>query len=76
MGFAEGRADQGQMERMRREVVDALEQGAFGLSTGLIYAPGAFTSTEELIELTRAAGERGRHYFSHIRMKMGTLVRK
>jgi len=67
MGFAEGRADQRQMERMRREVVDAIEQGAFGLSTGLIYAPGAFTSTEELIELAGTVGERGRCYFSHIR---------
>ncbi len=74
MGFEEGRADSAQMTRMQREVSRALDQGAFGLSTGLIYPPGAFTSTDELIELTRVVGERNRFYFSHIRGEAETLL--
>jgi len=67
MGFGEGRADADQMARMQRELIAAMQQGAIGLSTGLIYPPGSFTATEELIELTRVVGERNGFYFSHIR---------
>ena len=74
MGFEEGRADSGQMTRMQQEVSRALDQGAFGLSTGLIYPPGSFTSTGELIELARVVGERNRFYFSHIRGEAETLL--
>ncbi len=74
MGFEAGRADSGQMSRMKKEVTHALDQGAFGLSTGLIYPPGSFTSTEELIELARLAGERKRFYFSHVRGESETLL--
>jgi N-acyl-D-amino-acid deacylase len=62
------------MARMQAEVARALDQGAFGLSTGLIYPPGSFTSTEELIELTRVVGKRNRFYFSHIRGEAATLL--
>ncbi len=74
MGFAEGHADSSQMACMQNEVARALDQGAFGLSTGLIYPPGSFTSTEELIELTRVVGKRNRFYFSHIRGEAATLL--
>ncbi len=67
MGFGEGRANADQMARMQQELIAAMQQGAIGLSTGLIYPPGSFTSTDELIELTRAVGERNGFYFSHIR---------
>jgi N-acyl-D-amino-acid deacylase len=74
MGFAEGRADGGQLARMRHEVGEAMAQGSFGLSTGLIYPPGSFTATEELIALTREAARRGGIYFSHIRGEGETLL--
>ncbi len=67
MGFGEGRANADQMARMQQELIAAMQQGAIGLSTGLIYPPGSFTSTEELIELTRVVGARNGFYFSHIR---------
>lgn len=74
MGFGEGRANPGQMAKMKTEVRKALDQGAIGLSTGLIYPPGSFTATEELIELTKIVGERRGFYFSHIRGEGDTLL--
>jgi len=74
MGFAAGRASKEQMEMMKAELCQALDQGAIGLSTGLIYPPGSFTPTEELIELTRIVGRRGGFYFSHIRGEGDTLL--
>ena len=44
-----------------------MEQGAFGLSSGLFYTPGSFADTEELIALAAVAGEFGGVYTSHIR---------
>jgi N-acyl-D-amino-acid deacylase len=59
------RADE--LAAMRRLVEDAFEQGAFGLSSGLIYMPGVYASTEELIDLAAAVARHGRPYISHIR---------
>lgn len=56
-----------EMEKMREMVREAMEAGAFGLSTGLIYLPGTFSRTEEIIELARVAGEFGGIYASHMR---------
>jgi N-acyl-D-amino-acid deacylase len=56
-----------ELERMRGLVRRAMEQGAFGLSSGLFYVPGSFARTEEVIALAAAAGERGGLYTSHIR---------
>jgi N-acyl-D-aspartate/D-glutamate deacylase len=44
-----------------------MEAGAFGLSSGPFYVPGAFATTDELVELAKVAGERGGAYTSHIR---------
>jgi len=51
-----------------------MEAGAFGLSTGLIYPPGSFASTGELVEVTRPVGEAEGIYFSHIRGEGDTLL--
>lgn len=67
MGFVADAPTEEQMTRMQNEVVKALESGAIGVSTGLIYPPGCYTSTEELIDFTQPAGERNGFYFSHIR---------
>jgi len=74
MGYAAGRADKDQLGKMKAELSKALDQGAIGLSTGLIYPPGSFTPTDELIELTRIVGRRGGFYFSHIRGESDTLL--
>jgi N-acyl-D-amino-acid deacylase len=56
-----------ELDRMRRSVAEAMDEGAVGMSSGLIYPPGMHAETEELIELARVVGERGGVYASHIR---------
>ena len=56
-----------ELTRMQEQVRLAMEAGAFGLSSGLIYAPGRFATTEEVIALARVAGEHGGVYISHMR---------
>ena len=51
-----------------------MDEGAVGLSTGLIYAPGVFADTEEIVELARTAAEAGGFYASHIRGEGDTLL--
>jgi N-acyl-D-amino-acid deacylase len=74
MGFKAGRSSQEQMTRMQHEAVKALSEGAWGLSTGLIYPPGSYASTDELKELTQAVARKGGFYFSHIRGESETLL--
>jgi N-acyl-D-amino-acid deacylase len=74
MGFKAGRATPEQMSLMQREAIKALREGAFGLSTGLIYPPGSYASTDELVELTRVVAREGGLYFSHIRGEAETLL--
>jgi N-acyl-D-amino-acid deacylase len=50
-----------------RAVEEGMEQGAFGLSTGLEYTPGRFTPTAEIVAMARLVGRRGGLYTSHIR---------
>lgn len=74
VGFGAEPADETQMARMQDEVIRAMEEGAIGVSTGLIYPPGSFASTEELIAFTRPAGDRDGYYFTHIRGEGKTLL--
>jgi N-acyl-D-amino-acid deacylase len=53
--------------RMRVLVTEAVEAGAVGLSSGLIYVPGMYAATEEIVALAEAAGGAGGLYASHIR---------
>jgi N-acyl-D-amino-acid deacylase len=52
---------------MQRGLAEALEAGAFGFSSGLVYPPSAYASTEELTVLARAMAGRGGLYFTHVR---------
>jgi N-acyl-D-amino-acid deacylase len=74
MGFTARPPDSEQVARMQVEVAQAMDEGAVGVSTGLIYPPGSYTSTEELIAITRPVGERDGFYFSHIRGEGDTLL--
>ena len=53
----------------------AMRDGCFGLSTGLVYPPGAYADTEEVVELARVVGEAGGLYASHIRGEGHSLLR-
>lgn len=67
MGGANRPPTSDELERMRTLVRRGMEHGAFGLSSGLFYTPGSFATTAEVIELARAAAERGGLYTSHVR---------
>jgi N-acyl-D-amino-acid deacylase len=56
-----------QLESMKALVRGAMQEGAFGLSSGLFYVPGSFAKTEEVIELSKAAAEFGGYYDTHMR---------
>jgi N-acyl-D-amino-acid deacylase len=73
MGYRSDAPGLDEMARMQTMVREALDQGAFGISTGLIYPPGSFTEIDELVEVVRPAGERGGLYFSHLRNEAETF---
>jgi N-acyl-D-aspartate/D-glutamate deacylase len=56
-----------ELEKMKALVAQAMQQGALGVSTALIYPPGHYAKTEELIELAKVAAEYGGIYASHMR---------
>ncbi len=56
-----------ELETMSRLLAQSLDQGARGMSTGLIYPPGCYSETGELIDLAQLLGKRQALYFSHIR---------
>ncbi|HYL61559.1 MAG TPA: D-aminoacylase [Candidatus Methylomirabilis sp.] len=56
-----------QLESMKALVRSAMQEGAFGMSTGLFYVPGSFAKTEEVIELAKVAAAMGGYYDSHMR---------
>jgi len=58
---------------MARLLAEALDAGAFGFSTGLVYPPSGYASTEELIALARSMARRRGLYFSHIRGESSML---
>ncbi|HLF20298.1 MAG TPA: D-aminoacylase, partial [Bacteroidota bacterium] len=56
-----------ELDQMKELVRAAMQQGAWGVSTSLIYAPATYAKTNELMELAKAASEEGGMYISHIR---------
>jgi N-acyl-D-amino-acid deacylase len=59
---------------MGRALEEALDQGAFGLSTGLEYVPGRYTPASEIVDLARLVARRGGLYASHIRNEEARLL--
>ena len=56
-----------QLEEMKQYVARGMDEGAFGLSTGLYYAPQSYAKTEEVIELAKVAAAKGGVYDTHMR---------
>lgn len=67
IGYANRKATPEELNRMRALVRQAMEEGAVGVSSALIYAPGAFADTDELVELAKVVAEYDGLYISHIR---------
>lgn len=64
-----------EIARMQKEIDRAFEQGVWGMSSGLIYPPGTFTKTHELIELGKAVARNGGLYSTHVRGEGETLLK-
>ncbi len=67
IGLTNRPATPGEMKQMKQLVRLAMQEGALGLASALIYVPGTFASTEELIELAKVVAEYDGLYISHIR---------
>ena len=67
MGLNDRLASPEEQQKMEVLVEQAMKDGAVGLSTGLIYLPGMYSNTEEVIGLAKAAGKHNGVYASHIR---------
>jgi N-acyl-D-amino-acid deacylase len=63
-----------ELDQMRALVRQAMDEGAFGVASALIYAPGTYAKTDELIELSKAAAPYGGMYISHIRSEGNDLL--
>ncbi|HSP87811.1 MAG TPA: D-aminoacylase [Ignavibacteriaceae bacterium] len=74
VGLDDRTATTEELKKMQEEVAKAVNSGAVGLSTGLEYTPGSFASTEELIELCKAAPEKFRVYSTHMRNEDNTVL--
>lgn len=67
MGNADRRPDPRELDRMKAMVDRGMRAGAWGVSTGLIYLPGRYAETAEIVALAKVAARRGGFYASHIR---------
>jgi dihydroorotase/N-acyl-D-amino-acid deacylase len=63
-----------ELQKMKSLVGQAMEEGAFGLSTGLFYVPGNYAPTEEVIELAKVAGTMGGIHTSHMRDEAASVL--
>ena len=74
LGYVSDAPTPAQLARMQAQVAQAMDEGALGLSTGLVYAPGSYATTEEIVALAMPVGARQGYYFSHIRGEGATLL--
>ncbi|MBW2464200.1 MAG: amidohydrolase family protein, partial [Deltaproteobacteria bacterium] len=74
MGMVERRANLTELHQMRELVDGGMRDGAFGMSTGLIYPPGAFAEAEEIIELAKCVAPYDGIYATHMRDEGSRLV--
>jgi dihydroorotase/N-acyl-D-amino-acid deacylase len=73
-GMAQGEASSAELDTMRAIVREAMEDGAFGIGTALIYPPGNYVSTAELVELAKAMAPYGGIYITHMRSEANALL--
>ena len=74
VGMDDRPATPDELRRMQEEVLRAVEQGCWGVSTGLEYTPGSFATEQEIAAVTGVLPERYRLYSSHIRNEDNTLL--
>jgi N-acyl-D-amino-acid deacylase len=74
MGRANRKATEEELKRMESIVEQAMKEGAVGLSTGLIYIPGTYSSTDEIVRLARVAARYNGVYATHMRNEGDSVV--
>ena len=74
MGYDDRTPTESELEQMKTLVDTSMQQGAFGLSTGLIYPPGVFSTTNELIELCKVVKKYNGIYATHMRGESDTVI--
>ncbi len=74
MGQREGPAGPAELDTMRAVVQNAMRDGAFGISSALIYPPGSYASPDELVELARAMAPLHGHYITHMRSEESAIL--
>ncbi|NWK95875.1 D-aminoacylase [Sphingobium lactosutens] len=75
MGDGAGNPTEAQMDIMRKEVRTAMEAGAFGVTSALIYPPSSFATTADLIAMAKVSAQCGGFYATHMRDESGDLVK-
>ena len=75
VGAENREATQDELERMKTLVRQSMEEGAMGVGSSLIYPPATFSTTEELIELCKVAGEYGGMYITHMRSEGNGILK-
>jgi N-acyl-D-amino-acid deacylase len=73
LGYANRAPSAEELERMKALVKQAMDEGAMGVTSALIYAPANYASTEELIELSKVAAASGGMYIAHIRSEGNSI---
>ncbi|MBN1318355.1 MAG: D-aminoacylase [Anaerolineales bacterium] len=74
MGMETRTPTDSELERMKKLTVEGMTAGAFGLSTGLVYPPGCFAGTDEIIALCKVVAGYGGIYSTHIRGERETML--
>jgi N-acyl-D-amino-acid deacylase len=74
MRFREGEPSAAELDTMRAVTARAMEDGALGVASALIYPPGAYAGTDELVEISRVVARYGGVYISHIRSESYGLL--
>lgn len=74
LGYANRAPNAEELERMKALIKVAMEEGAMGTTTALIYAPDNYATTEELIELSKVAAPYGGMYISHMRSEGNNIL--
>ena len=74
IGYGDRRPTPAELDKMRKLVDQAMQEGAVGMSSALIYAPGVYADTDELIALAEVVGRYGGVYITHIRSEGNSLL--
>lgn len=75
MGLENRNPTGAEFDQMKSMIAQAMEDGALGISTGLFYVPGSFSSTKEVIELSKVAATYGGIYISHMREEAADILK-